>query len=122
MRTEEIGNFTQIVADNGYIHKLGTDTYVKAIIMLPSDTILDFEEVAEIPSYTKTEYDDKVAQLVRERYTESEEFAIQRKALNAFFSDNQEKDLSEYNQYNTFVEECKQQAKNPNLYSNGEED
>lgn len=122
MRTEEIGNFTQIVADNGYVHKLGTDIYVKAIIMLPSDTILDFEEVTEIPSYTKTEYDNKVAQLVRERYTESEEFAIQRKALNAFFSDSQEKDLSEYNQYNTFVEECKQQAKNPNLYSNGEED
>lgn len=106
---------TKLTATAGLIHKIGTDTYATSVIMLPSDTLDLYEEVAEKPAYTKEEYDAKVAELVRERYTESEEFAIQRKAINAAFSpsvasvDNTA--MQEYQAYNAYVEECKQKAR-----------
>lgn len=76
MITKKTGNSTVLSAENGYIHRKGSDNYVKSIIMLSSDTIEDYEEVPEKPAYTKAEYDAKVAELVREKYSESEEFAI----------------------------------------------
>lgn len=102
------------------VRRLGTDVYFKRGTTLPTDTVEDFEEVDEEPAYTKAEYDAKVAELVRERYTESEEFAIQRKAINAAFSpsptDSDSKALEEYRAYNAYVEECKQRGKDPALY------
>ena len=86
IQTKKIGSLTQLTATNGYVHKIGTDTYVQTIIMLPTETLGMYEEVVEKPAYTKEQYDKLVAELVRERYTESEEFAIQRKAINAAFS------------------------------------
>lgn len=111
---------TKLTASAGLVHKTGTDIYVQSIIMLPCDTPDMYEEVAEQPAYTKEEYDNKVAELVRERYTASEEFAIQRKAINAAFSpsvasaDNTA--LQEYQAYNAYVEQCKQRAKDPAEY------
>lgn len=79
--------------------------------------------VADIPPYTKAEYDNKVAELVREKYSADEEFALQRKMINAIMSPDTISDdgsasqaLSEYQIYNTFVQECKQKAKDPTLY------
>lgn len=106
----------QVFSSNGlYVHRLGTETYFKRGTILKTDTIADFEEVDELPMFTKQEYDDKVAELVRSRYNESEEFAIQRKAINAAFSpsvvsDNAQKALNEYAAYNAYVEECKKLA------------
>lgn len=121
MKTKQIGNLTQLSADKGYIHKIGTDTYVKSIIMLPTDSIEDYEEVEEIPAFNKSQYDAKVAELVRERYSESEEFAIQRKAINEAFSPStvsaDSSAMQEYREYNSFVEDCKVRAKNPELYN-----
>lgn len=100
--------------DHGYIHKLGTDTYVTSIIMLPGESIDMYEVVEQKPTYAKSEYDERVSQLVRERYTESEEFAIQRKAINAAFSsttaDNASVAIQEFEEYNSFVESCKEKA------------
>lgn len=53
--------------------------------------------------YSKLPYEELVNQMVRERYTESEEFAILRKAINGI--------TDEYRIYNTYVEDCKAQAK-----------
>lgn len=124
MKTIEIGKYIQLVAERGYIHRIGSDTYVKAVIMLPDDSVLDFEEVDEIPAYTKLEYDIKVDELVREKYPSREEFAIQRKQINALkemlkdlVPDNV---LAEYTEYNDFVEECKNRAKNSELYKTEE--
>lgn len=114
MIQKNLGAVIKLTSENGYIHKVGTDIYAKSIIMLAWDTLDMYEEVSEIPKYTKDEYDAKVAELVRGRYTESEEFAIQRKAINASFSPSvtsAETALSEYAEYNAFVEECKIQAK-----------
>lgn len=116
MIEKQIGNLTELTAENGYIHKIGTDTYVKSIIILSSDTIDNYEEVASIPPYTKEEYDKKVAELVRERYTESEEFAIQRKMINVMltpatvYSFGNDNIVAEYNAYNYYVNECKDKA------------
>jgi hypothetical protein len=53
--------------------------------------------------YLPISYEKLVNQLVRERYTESEEFAILRKAVNGI--------TDEFLIYNTYVEECKAKAK-----------
>lgn len=106
----------QVFSTEGkYIHRLGSDIYFKKGTTLLSDDVADYEEVDEIPPYTKREYEDKVNELVRERYTESEEFALQRKAINAAFSPSvtsaDSSVLEEYQQYNSYVEECKIRAK-----------
>lgn len=115
-----LGAVIKLTAENGYIHMVGTDTYVKSIIMLPSDTLDMYEEVADKPAYTKEQYDKKVAELVRQRYTESEEFALQRKAINVAFSPTATSAnstiLEEYQAYNAYVEECKERAKDATLY------
>lgn len=53
--------------------------------------------------YLPTTYEDLVNQLVKERYSDSEEFAILRKAINGV--------TDEYTKYNSYVEECKIKAK-----------
>lgn len=82
----------------------------------------DWEEVELAPALAQleaekreNEYSDEVAKLVRQEYSESEEFAIQRKAINAglYPSDTSSDSiaLQEYKQYNEFVEGCKIRVK-----------
>lgn len=116
IKTDKIGSLTRLIATEGYIHKLGTDTYVKSIVILSSESIEAYEEVMEIPPYTKAEYDAKVAEMVRSRYSDSEEFAIQRKVINSLLSpmtlsaDSAEKVMTEYADYNNYVQQCKADA------------
>lgn len=122
IQTKQIGSITEIYATNGYLHKKGSDTYVKRCILLPTLSIADYEEVESIPPYTKEEYDKKVAELVREKYSADEEFALQRKMMNTMLSPatysgvNTSTIVEEYNDYTNFVEECKEKAKNAELY------
>jgi len=107
--------------DGKYVHRLGTEIYFRRGTTLNTDTEANFEEVYEIPPFTKSEYDAKVAELVRQRYTESEEFALQRKAINAAFSPStlsvdSGSAMEEYAAYNSYVEECKTRAKDAALY------
>lgn len=103
------------------IHRKGSEVYFKRGAVLKDDTESDYEEVDEVPAFTKAEYDAKVSELIRERYTESEEFALQRKAINAAFSpsttDADAKAMDEYREYNQYAEECKAKAKDPSLYA-----
>lgn len=112
--------------DNGHIlHRIGNEDYpIIRHAFVKVDDVDNYEEIAvsDIPPYTKTEYDKKVAELVREKYSESEEFAIQRKAINAAFSPSPQtaannNAMAEYSEYNAFVESCKQKAKDPELYT-----
>ena len=120
IQTRQIGNITEISVDNGYLHKIGTDTYVKRCILLPSLSIEDYEEVDEMPPYTKEEYDNKVVEFIRERYSDSEEFAIQRKMINSINGEEDNKAIEEYNTYNQYVEECKERAKIADYYKREE--
>ena len=120
----------QLDTDHGHIlHRKGSDDYteIRHITVKDPDT---WEEIAvtDIPLYTKAEYDAKVAELVREKYTADEEFALQRKMLNAIMSPDTisadgsaSKALEEYQAYNTYVQECKQRAKDPKLYAKDEQ-
>lgn len=98
------------------IHRIGSDAYGSKITLLNGDTASSFEEVDEVPRYTKAEYDAKVAELVRRRYTDNEEFALQRKMLNTLLSpatlseDAAESAADEYAEYNAYVEQCKVRA------------
>ncbi len=104
MKTKQINNLVQLSAEieNGYIHRIGTDNYYKSIIMLPNDTIDMFEEVSEIPKYTRQEYVEKVRELIKERYAIEDEIALYRQ------KDVKAKEFEEYNQY---CEDCKVKAK-----------
>ena len=120
---EKSTTLIEIVAESNAtaLHKIGTDVWTpnggRATIL---KTDIDQWEEAVKPPYTKAEYDAKVAELVRERYTADEEFALQRKAINAAFSpsvaDDSQKAMSEYAEYNTYIESCKAKAKDPELY------
>ena len=106
------------------IRRKGSDACFKRGTVLAADTVDGFDEVEEVPAYTKDEYDAMVARLVRERYTADEEFALQRKAINATFSPSSLSEgrdnnaMEEYADYNAYVEECKRKAKSPGLYEN----
>ena len=69
-------------------------TYNKLVIT--KDTI-------SFVAYSDIVYDELVNQLVKQRYSDSEEFAILRKAINGI--------TDEYYIYNAYVEECKVRAK-----------
>ena len=85
----------------------------------------DWEEVpvGDIPAYTRNEYETKVDELIRRRYSASEEFAIQRKMLNALMPQtaaldgdaeaatfDADKAIAEYAEYNAYAEQCKAEA------------
>lgn len=117
--------------DNDHIiHRIDNEDYtIIRHTFVKADDVDNYEEIAisDIPPYTKTEYDTKVAELVREKYTADEEFALQRKMLNAVMSPDTisadgsvSKILEEYQAYNVYVQECKQRAKDASLYTKDE--
>lgn len=103
MKEKQIGNLIELSpADpDGWIHRIGSDTYVKRILVTV-DAVPDYEEVTQKPAYTKAEYDARVNDLIRQRYSESEEFAILR-----------QRDIkpAEYSAYYAHCEECKELAR-----------
>lgn len=128
---EKTNGRVEISTDSAHIlHRIGSDDYSPIRrASIPTKDLQNWEElaVADIPPYTKAEYDAKVAELVREKYTADEEFALQRKMLNAVMSPDTisadgsaSKALEEYQAYNTYVQECKQRAKDASLYAKDE--
>lgn len=92
---------------------------------LPGETADDFEEIEaqEEPPYSEEERNARIVALIRERYDESDEFALQRKMLAAMLHpeamtldecDGTETQtpsvVEEFETYNAFVEECKRDA------------
>lgn len=104
----EHDNFREIVATEGYLHRRGTDAYtpVRRSTMLPTDTIDDFEELAELPRYTEADYKAKVQELIARRYSIADEIAL----LNNV-KDGSELHVNEYADYMAYREQCKAEAK-----------
>lgn len=95
----------EIYSDNGkFVHRLGADIYFSRSTKLPGDDPSKFEEVDSIPEVPTTEqtYDEQVNNLIRERYSASQEFSILRQ---------KETKPQEYDEYFRYCEECKQRAK-----------
>lgn len=102
-----------LTSDSGIIHKIGTDAYYPSFIMLPSETINMYEEVDEKPAYTQQQYNAKVEELIAEKYSHNQETSL----INNFLETNpSQTHIDEYYEYQSFRLECKQKAKNPNLY------
>lgn len=91
----------------------------------------EWEEVAvaDMRPYSDEQYNDKVAELVAERYPMAEENAITRKLLNKLLhpdvatldesgTDTElPKEVAQFEAYNAYVEDCKRRAKDPELYA-----
>ena len=127
---ENLNMWALATDENHILHRIDNVDYptIRRTIVKAED-VDKYEEIAneDIPPYTKAEYDKKVAELVRERYGENEEFAIQRKIINAMMSPEtvseegaSNKALEEYQAYNLYVMDCKQRAKAPELYKQPE--
>ena len=72
------------------------------------ETIFSPDDVTEVPALTQEQleqqYKDIVVSLIREKYSEDDEFAILRKNIAAI-------DVERFTAYNNFVEDCKSQVK-----------
>lgn len=82
----------------GYVNNYCNDFKVYYANLIISNGIVSFT------TYSKISYDNLVNKLVKEKYSDSAEFAILRKSINNPYN-------SEYIEYNAYVEECKEIAK-----------
>ena len=77
-----------------------------AFPMRERETEKDFVEVSELPAPRPEQptinYDEEVNNLIREKYTESQEFAILRQ---------RDTKPQEFEEYNAYCEECKKKVK-----------
>lgn len=108
METRELTNgMIELVAAPGkWLRLKDSETYVPRVPVRPGDAAL-WEEVADRPPYSEDEYKTKVEELIRERYTVSDEFALINNVMTAPTEATQE----EYARYQQYREECKRRAK-----------
>lgn len=97
-------NFREIIAtQNKYIHRIGSDSYFTKGIILPTDTIDNFEEVDIIPQSEEIIlYKEQVIQKVREKYSIDDELAILRQ---------KDSKPQEFEEYYNYVENVKTEIK-----------
>lgn len=91
-----------IYSDNGFVKRKSDNLIAKKIAAIRYNSD-DYEEVDTIPNIiNEEEYKSKVEQLIRQRYSISDELGLIR-----------QKDIKreEYEEYYTFVEMCKKEAK-----------
>lgn len=99
----------QLNTDTSHIlHRIGSDDYTKirhATVKDPED----WEEIAvtDIPPYTAAEYGAKVTELIRERYSVDDEFAL----INNVLAGATEQRQAEYAAYQEYRAACKERAK-----------
>ena len=101
----------EVSSDNGYVLRLkGEEQSSIRKVVINQDRLNDWEEIplADIFPYTKEEYKAEVIRLIREKYDNNDETAILRKMLQ---SKPEERYIDEYENYNSFVEDCKLKAK-----------
>lgn len=93
----------EIYSDSAYIHRIGTDSYFKRALKLPTDTEEMFEEVESIPEPADSvSYNEQVNALIREKYSLSEELSILRQ---------RDTKPDEFTAYYNYAEGCKSQVK-----------
>lgn len=107
--------------DNEHIlHRIGNEDYpIIRHTFVKADDVDNYEEIAisDIPPYTKTEYDAKVAELIHARYDVDKEMSLINNMMEA---EPTEAHKTEYYEYQAYRAECKQRAKSPELYKREE--
>ena len=131
MKTKQLSNGkVEIWTDADHIiRKIGDNnpTQIRRRRIDAAD-IDEWEEVAvaDMRPYSDEQYNDKVAELVAERYPMAEENAITRKLLNKLLHSESAtlddenaiaKEVAQFEAYNAYVEDCKRRAKDPELYA-----
>lgn len=112
-------NMWQLDTDQVHIlHKIGSDDYTEIRhTMAKNPGAWEEIAVADIPPYTKAEYDAKVAELIHARYDVDKEMSL---INNMMESEPTEAHKTEYYEYQAYRAECKQRAKDPELYKREE--
>ena len=108
METRELTNgMIELVAAPGkWLRLKDSDTYAPRVPVRPGEAAR-WEEVADRPPYSEDEYKTKAEELIRERYTVSDEFAL----INNVMTAPTEATREEYARYQQYREECKRRAK-----------
>lgn len=131
MKTKQLSNGrVEISTDAEHVIRRKGDTAPTEIrrLTVKAENLGKWEEVAitDMRPYSDEQYNDKVAELVAERYPMAEENAITRKLLNkllhpdvATLDDENAiaKEVAQFEAYNAYVEDCKARAKDPELYA-----
>ena len=114
IKTETKGNITYIETDQAcLVHTATGRRCSRRTYLLPGETVGEYHEVAEEPPFTEAGYKAKVAELIHERYSADEETSL----INNMLDENPTGEhLAEYRAYQAFRAECKQRAKDPQLY------
>ncbi len=104
IETRQSGQVREIIATQGWLRPKGrTDfTPVRRCTLLPSQSPGDFEELTELPLYSEADYADRVERLIRQRYTLSQELAVQRQRYAK---------PAEFEAYDAYAERCKALAR-----------
>lgn len=99
-----------ITATEGKLRKKSTKAILgSATYLMPNETVDDYEEVlpGDEPAYTEDEYNAKVSELIRQRYTANEEVALINNMLD---DDPTEEHIAEYKAYQAYRKQCKRGA------------
>lgn len=103
--TQKTDNLVELCTDAEHIlHRIGSEDYptIRRIMVNATDAA-NYEEVsvADIPAYTKAEYDAEVERLIAERYSNGKEIEV-----------NREHDTKpeQFAAYMAYIEECKAKA------------
>ncbi len=104
IETRQNGDIREIAATQGWLRLKGSRdfTTVRRCVMLPSQTPDDFEEITQLPLYSEADYADRVERLIRQRYTLSQELAVQRQRYAK---------PAEFEAYDAYAERCKALAR-----------
>lgn len=99
----KIENNSIVAEDGKKVHRKGDNAYFSRATLLPGETLDSFEEVSEVPDIeAEHRYEERVNELIRGKYTLSQELAILRQRY--VKSD-------EFAAYNAYAEQCKAKAK-----------
>lgn len=99
----KIENNSIVAEDGKKVHRKGDNAYFSRATLLPGETLDSFEEVEEVPDIeAERRYEERVNELIRGKYTLSQELAILRQRY--VKSD-------EFAAYNAYAEQCKAKAK-----------
>ena len=109
--TEKANGFVEISTDTAHIirRKGAADSPAIRRTTISAVDLDQWEEIAlaDIPPYTESQYEAKVEELIRTRYSISQEFAL----INNVMANVTDKRQAEYAAYQDYREQCKRRAR-----------
>lgn len=106
-QTERTDGRVELLAAEGcFLRRKGSteDCRDNRRLTIPADKADEWEEVGadSLPAYTEQQYEERVTELIRERYSVSAELAVLRQ---------RDTKPEEFADYNAFAEQCKARAR-----------